>query len=105
MAAATTDSKPGRLLLLVDEQKGRRFLVDTGSAYTILPFTSSSTPTGPALATASGAAIRAWGRRPVCIQAAGHRFWWQAVLADVAFPIVGADFLREYGLLVDPRGR
>ena len=31
----------------------------------------------------------------------GRRFTWNFLLTDVALPIIGADFLRHFGLLVD----
>ncbi len=33
--------------------------------------------------------------------AGGRRMWWNFVLANIAFPIVGADFLKHFGLVVD----
>ena len=35
------------------------------------------------------------------IAASGRRFTWSFLLSDVAMPIIGADFLRHFGLLVD----
>ena len=35
---------------------------------------------------------------PLC-----HKLAWDVVVADVKFPIIGADFLCHYGLLVDVR--
>ena len=57
--AATTDGIPECLALLRDNSEGRNYLVDTGSAYSILPFTSSAQPTSPALTTTSGTSIKA----------------------------------------------
>ena len=37
------------------------------------------------------------------VAAGGRRFTWPFLLADVAMPIIGADFLRHFGLLVDLR--
>jgi hypothetical protein len=31
-------------------------------------------------------------------------FSWKFLLADVAFPILGVDFLRAHKLLIDPEG-
>ena len=33
--------------------------------------------------------------------AGGRRFKWKFLLGDVALPIIGADFLLHFGLLVD----
>ena len=35
------------------------------------------------------------------VAAGGRRFIWDFLLADVALPIISADFLRHFGLLVD----
>ena len=105
MAASVADGPPGRLALLVDEATGRRFLVDTGSAVSMLPHSSPQHPTGPAIKTADDTPIRCWGQRQSAIVAGGHRLEWNFVLADIAFPIVGADFLQHFGLNVDLAAR
>ena len=103
-ATATADGKPGRLALLRDSGEGRSYLVDTGSAYSILPLFSTALTTGPALTAASGASIKAWGRRHVQISAGGQRFSWRFLQAEVAFPIIGADFLANFKMAVDLSG-
>ena len=103
-AAATADGLPGCLALLRDSSEGRGYLVDTGSAYSILPFSSTAPTTGPALTAASGASIKAWGRRHVQIVAGGRRFSWKFLQAEVAFPIIGADFLANFKMAVDLSG-
>ncbi len=105
MAAAVADGPPGRLALLVDEATSRRFLVDTGSAVSILPHHSVQPPFGPAIKTADGTPIKCWGRQLSVIIAGGRRLEWNFVLADIAFPIVGADFLQHFGLQVDLAAR
>ena len=62
-AAATTDGTPGHLALLRDSSEGRSYSVNTGSVYSILPFSSTAQTMGPALPTASGASKKAWGCR------------------------------------------
>ena len=103
-AAATTDGIPGipgRLALLRDNGEGRSYLVDTGSAYFILPFSSTAQPKGPALTVASGASIKAWGRRSVQISTGSQHFIWRFLQAEVASPIIGADFLANFKMAVD----
>ena len=87
-AAATADSIPGRLALLPDSTEGRSYLVDTGSAYSILPFSSTAQY------------IKAWGRR-VQISTGGQHFIWRFLQAEVAFSIIGADFLANFKMAVD----
>ena len=42
-----------------------------------------------------------WGGRKVHVTAGGRRFSWTFLLDDVALPIIGADFLKHFQLLVD----
>ena len=91
----------GRLALLVDESSQQRFLVDTGSSYSILPHKSKQPTSGPRLCTADRSPIACWGDRRLHVAAGGRRFTWTFLLADVAMPIIGADFLRHFGLLED----
>ena len=100
-AAATTDGIPDRLALLRDNGEGCSYLVDTGSAYSILPFTSSAQPTGPALTATSGASIKAWGRCRMQISTGIRHFISRFLQAEVAFPIIGADFLVNFKMAVE----
>ena len=93
---------PGRLVHIVDESSKRRFLVDTGAAYSIYPFSSSGRQSGPHLTGADGLHIPCWGERRLSLVFHGRRFEWPFLLAKVQFPIIGVDFLRHFRLLVDP---
>ena len=99
--AATANGTPGCLALLQDNSEGRSYLVDTGSAYSILPFSSTAQTTGPALTAASGASIKAWGRCRMQISAGGRHFIQRFLQAEVPFPIIGADFLANFKMAVD----
>ena len=48
-AAAAPMGTPSCLLYLVDPASSRRYLVDSGSAFSIIPHKSAATPTGPRL--------------------------------------------------------
>jgi hypothetical protein len=93
---------PGHLVHIVDESTQRRFLVDTGAAYSIFPFSSSGKQSGPRLRGADGLHIPCWGERRLSLVFHGRRFEWPFLLARVQFPIIGVDFLRRNKLLVDP---
>ena len=99
--AAVSSGLTGRLALLVDEASQQRFLVDTGSSYSIIPHKSKQPTPGPRLCTADHSPIACWGGCKVHVAAVGRRFTKTFLLADVALPIIGADFLRNFGLLVD----
>jgi hypothetical protein len=83
---------PGKLLHLQDTVSQRRFLVDTGASYSILPHTSTSPVEGPNLTGPSGTAIRCWGERKLSLSFDGRPFTWTFLLADVSFAILGVDF-------------
>lgn len=105
IAANATPGLPGRLGLLVDEDTGTPYLVDTGSVYSIVPHISEDSPTGPAITTANGKPIRCWGVLQKTVKAGGISFQWNFLLADIAFHIIGADFLSHFALTVDLRSR
>jgi hypothetical protein len=101
VASTTSTGQPGELGMLVDHVSGRKFLVDTGSVYSILPHQSTEPAMGPAIMTADRTPISCWGQQEMTIVTAGHSFKFVFLLADVAFAIVGANFLSFYDLAVD----
>ena len=87
----------GGLTYLHDSLSGLRFLADTGAAISVLPHSASpSSASGPALAGADGKGIASWGvvKKSLCF---GGRTFTDVpfVLAAVARPILGADFLQR----------
>ena len=101
MVATVSSGPQGRLALLVDKESQQQFLVDMGSSYSILPHKSQQPKSRPHLCTADHSPIACWGGRKVHMAAGGKRFMWTFLLDDMALPIIGADFLRHFGLLVD----
>jgi len=97
--------EPGKLLRLSCQLTGRRFLVDTGAAYSIVPHRSGRPPCGPRLTGPGGKRILCWGEKSLNISFSNRRFKWNFLLADVQFPILGADFLQHHQLLVDLHSR
>ena len=100
-AAALPEGQPGRLLQLEDEKSGQRFLVDTGSTFSILPYSSDAKTSGPSLVTADRTPIKCWGSQMTAISIAGREYKWKMLRAAVACPIIGADFLAHYDFMVD----
>jgi hypothetical protein len=82
----------------------KKFLIDTGSSFSILPFSSSARQSGPVLRAADGRRICCWGHRRTDISINGVAFTWHFLLADVQFPIIWVDFLRHFNLAVDVVG-
>jgi hypothetical protein len=93
--------RPGRLFFVTDSSSHRRFLVDTGSDFSVMPWRSSSPPTGPGLTGADGRCIPCWGEQPFTVTIGGIPCQWTFLLAAVSFPILGIDFLYHHSLVVD----
>lgn len=94
----------GRLLFIKDSISGRGLLCDTGAQRIILPASTVDIlgdGHGPPMAAANGSPICTYGTRYVRLCFDGQMFGWDFVTAKVTFPILGADFLCAYGLLVD----
>lgn len=87
---------------------GRRYLVNTGAQVSIVPPTSDErrTPGNRHLIAANHSKINTYGAKDLTLNLAG-RFThaWRFIIADVNNPILGSDFLRNAGLLVDLRGQ
>jgi hypothetical protein len=97
---------PGLLLRITCVASQRRYLVDTGAAFSVLPYkgTKQLSPDLPRLRAAGGQVIPCYGELRVNIQFDERIFDWTLLLADVESPLLRADFLREYRLLVDLHG-
>ena len=91
----------GRLMYLQDRASGMDFLVDTGASHSLLPHSSTDRPSGPTLHGADGQQIPTWGTRKIPLQFGLDRFDFDFVLAAVKMPILGIDFFKHHGLLVD----
>ena len=101
IAATAGPGIPGQLMLLVDKLSKLSFLVDTGAVFSVIPHSSSQPANGPHITNASGSPIACWGTREQLINVGGNQYKWTFLLAAVAFPILGADFLGHFDLLVD----
>ena len=93
----------GLLVLLMDKATNNSFLVDTGAVFSVIPFSSSSPPTGPKINSVDASPIPCWGWANRKLKAGGMWFQWKFLNAKVAFPILGANFLASFNLLVDLR--
>ena len=65
------------------------------------PRSSSSFSGVQLLLTADGSSLSCSGSRVIPLRLGNHRFEWPFQLAPVAVPILGADFLKHYKLLLD----
>ncbi|GFU97430.1 retrovirus-related Pol polyprotein from transposon 17.6 [Trichonephila clavipes] len=92
-------------LFLLDRKSGQKFLIDSGSEICVIPPSptmNKSPQSNFSLFAANNTKIPAYGmvlkelnlglRRP---------FIWTFIIADVSSPIIGADFLKHFNLLID----
>lgn len=96
-------------LLLKDHISGLHFLIDTGSDLCIIPPTENEKKVKPNVSflyAANGTPIPTYGTRLIKVNFGLRReMSWPFTIADVTKPIIGADFLQQYGLLVDLKNR
>lgn len=106
-AATLTASRPS-VFFLADRNCGIRFLVDTGAEVSVIPASSADRrgPSSCSLHAVNNTTIATYGHRSLSLHLDLRRtFRWIFIIADVKFAILGADFLRHFGLLVDVRNR
>jgi predicted aspartyl protease len=78
------------------------FLVDTGASISLLPFQSAAAATGTQLQAVNKQAIKTWDFVNTVVKFNGGEYRVAFLRADVPFPIVGLDFLRYFGMQVNP---
>ena len=93
------------LLFLKDILSDREFLVDSGSSVSMFLGSKSTSSDGIRLLTADGSPMIYCGIKIVPLQfscCAGSKVYtWTFQLAPVSVPLLGADFLEHFDLLVD----
>ncbi len=94
-----------RLLHITDCSNHLTFLVDTGAQISVLPPTHTDRlrkQEGRNLSAVNGTGIATYGTHSLTLDLSLRRtFRWIFVIADVQKPLLGADFLHHFGLLVD----
>ena len=102
VSTAAGSSEP--LLHVRDGANGLTWLVDGGASLTLSPPTMQERAAGPtstSLYAANGTPIQCYGSHPITLRLGKGLFEWEIIVADVAVPIIGADFLMEYHLAAD----
>ena len=95
-----------RLVFVQDKHYNTIFLVDTGADVSVLPPTNSERKhqAGIWLQAANNTKINTYGQKSMTLNLGMRRvFPWIFTIADTKYPILGADFLRNFDLLVDIR--
>ena len=98
-----------KLLYVTDKGHKCRYLIDTGAAVSVLPkscangiLDADSLP----LVAANNSTIHTYGTCQRVVDVGLKReYLWTFIVEDVQQPIIGADFLIHYNLLVDLRSR
>ena len=98
-------SHVSRLLYLTDHASKTRFLIDTGAEVSVFPATSREkleSKQGQPLVAANGSRIAVYGERNISLDIGFQRnYTWKFQIADVRMALIGADFLRSNGIVVD----
>lgn len=106
-ATSATGLTFSRLFYVADKSTGLRFLVDTGAEVSVVPPSRDerrSQPDHLVLQAVNNTSIATYGKRSLTLDLGLRRtFRWVFVVANVKHPILGADFLRYHGILVDVR--
>ena len=92
-------------LHVFDHITGTKFLVDSGSVVSLVPRSAvkaNCTRKNQTLVSANGTPIPVYGTKLVAINLGLRRdLKWPFTIADVRTPILGADFLAHFGLIID----
>lgn len=110
---STTDgSQPASIgssrLFVYDRSTRLHFLVDSGSDVSALPISKSDVKSRAiySCTAANGTAVNVYGTRLLRLDLGLRRnFYFPFILASVTRPIIGADFLKQTGLVVDLRNQ
>uniref|UniRef100_A0A5S6QYA9 RNA-directed DNA polymerase n=1 Tax=Trichuris muris TaxID=70415 RepID=A0A5S6QYA9_TRIMR len=103
-AGAAWGPPKSRRLFVFDRLTRTRFLVDTGAEVSVHPRVSPHrlSATDIQLSAANGSKIKSYGKFTLTTDfGLGRTFTWDFMCADVTQPIIGADFLFNFGLIVD----
>ncbi|GFX92432.1 transposon Tf2-11 polyprotein [Trichonephila clavipes] len=92
-------------LFLLDRKSGQKFLIDSGSEICVIPPSPTmikSPQSNFSLFAANNTKIPAYGMVRKELNLGLRRpFIWTFIIADVSSPIIGADFLKHFNLLID----
>ena len=97
------------LLFLKDILSDREFLVDSSASVYVFPGPKSASSNGVRLLTADGSPMICSGTKIIPLRfscGSGSKVYtWTFQLAPVSVPLLRADFLEHFNLLVDIKGR
>ncbi|KAH9578573.1 hypothetical protein MS3_00004718 [Schistosoma haematobium] len=110
VATNVSGRAPTRLFHVLVKTSGYKFLVDTGAEVSVIPVTLANKPIAKSgkytLRAANKTEIKTFGEQFLTLDLGIRRnLTWVFIIADVRHPILGADFLSFYNLLVDVKRR
>ena len=109
MATSSAGLQESRLFYVIDRSTKLKFLVDTGAEVSAVPRSRAQQKylcQGPSLQAVNNTTIATFGTCSLTLDLGLRRtFRWVFIIADISKPILGADFLKHYGLLVDMRSK
>lgn len=97
-----------RRLYIKDKNSKLQFLIDTGAELSVIPKPKNVhlQPSLIKLLAANNTEINTYGKRLLSLDIGLRRqFKWLFTVADVSHPIIGADFLQNFNILVDMKGK
>ena len=98
-----------RLFFVSDRTTHTQFLIDTGSEVSVIPPSRADcrhSSDSLTLMAVNDTPIHTYGKRSLTLNLGLRRALpWIFIIAEVQRPILGADFLRHFGLLVDMQKR
>lgn len=96
-------------LFLFDKRSHTKFLIDSGSDVSCIPVPNTATKLNPdsfELIAANNTKIYTYGSKMLDVNLGLRRsFKFKFLIASVPTPIIGADFLSHFGLIVDLKNR
>ena len=110
LMATSGSGNNSRLLFITDCISGQHYLVNSGAEVSVLPAATRADhqirKKGLPLKAANGSVISTFGICTLSLHFDLRRtFNWTFILGDVSQPIIGAEFFREHGLLIDLKHR
>jgi len=107
--AASGEPQTTCRLFVTDIEARQDFLIDTGADLCVYPRKYIRGPRQRStyeLAAANGTTIYTYGQQLLTLNLGLRRsFTWSFVIADIPKPIIGADFLAHFDLIVDLKNR
>ncbi|VUZ54915.1 unnamed protein product [Hymenolepis diminuta] len=92
---------------IIDQNSGVKFAIDSGSEHSfILPSSYERNTVIPIswIKAPKGKDIAIYGKKSLIVDLGlGRLYQWNFIVADIMFPLIGADFLANFDLLMDVR--